>query len=194
MKIDWQAAEAELDAHGHVCLRSVAGAPSRDEASAAFGAELLARLRPIADRWAALLSEPPYPSGCTVRAALDVRQAGDAQALGHDGRGSSRPFPLQATLLLSEPGRDFTGGEIVTVEQRPRMQSRPSVIVPRCGDVVVFAAGVRPVRSMTGANANATANANAKTVYPTRTKHGLSRVRSGQRVALDLVFEYARAR
>jgi hypothetical protein len=179
-QIDWDAAGAELDAHGHVRLPSVSGASMGDAKSAAFadafGAELHARLCPTADRWAAMLSEPPFACRCPTRATLDVLTMGERRRLEPEiGLGAAHPFPLRATLLLSEPGQDFTGGEMVTIEQRPRMQSRPSVIVARRGDLVIFAAGARPVRGTSG-------------VYRTRTKHALSVVRSGRRVALDLVF------
>jgi hypothetical protein len=87
-------------------------------------------------------------------------------------------FPLQATILLSEPGRDFTGGEFVITEQRPRMQSRP-VVIPLCqGDAVVFAVHHRPVQGTRG-------------VYRVNLRHGVSRVRSGHRHTAGIVFHDA---
>lgn len=87
-------------------------------------------------------------------------------------------FPLQATILLSEPGRDFTGGEFVITEQRPRMQSRPAVI-PLCqGDAVVFAVHHRPVQGTRG-------------VYRVNLRHGVSRVRSGHRHTAGIIFHDA---
>ena len=77
-------------------------------------------------------------------------------------------FPLQVAILLSEPGRDFTGGEFVMTEQRPRMQSRPEVVPLRQGDAVVFAVHHRPVQGTRG-------------VYRVNLRHGVSRVRSGHR-------------
>jgi hypothetical protein len=87
-------------------------------------------------------------------------------------------FPLQLTILLSEPGRDFTGGEFVITEQRPRMQSRPEVVALRQGDAVVFAVHHRPVRGKRG-------------VYRVNLRHGVSRVRSGQRYTAGIIFHDA---
>jgi hypothetical protein len=88
-------------------------------------------------------------------------------------------FPLQATFLLSEPGRDFTGGEFVLTEQRPRMQSRPQVMPLGLGDGVVFAVHHRPVRGTRG-------------VYRVNMRHGVSRIRSGRRHTLGIIFHDAK--
>ena len=87
-------------------------------------------------------------------------------------------FPLQLAILLSEPGEDFTGGEFVMTEQRPRMQSRPMVVPLRQGDGVVFAVNHRPVRGTRG-------------VYRVNLRHGVSRVRSGHRHTLGIIFHDA---
>ena len=87
-------------------------------------------------------------------------------------------FPLQVAILLSEPGRDFTGGEFVITEQRPRMQSRPEVVPLRQGDAVVFAVHHRPVRGTRG-------------VYRVNLRHGVSRVRSGHRHTAGIIFHDA---
>ena len=87
-------------------------------------------------------------------------------------------FPLQLTFLLSEPGRDFTGGEFVLTEQRPRMQSRPSVVPLGLGDAVVFAVRQRPVQGTRG-------------VYRVNMRHGVSRIRSGHRYTLGIIFHDA---
>lgn len=87
-------------------------------------------------------------------------------------------FPLQVTVLLSEPERDFTGGEFVLTEQRPRMQSRPQVVPLRQGDAVVFAVNQRPVQGARG-------------VYRVKLRHGVSRVRSGHRRTLGIIFHDA---
>jgi uncharacterized protein len=87
-------------------------------------------------------------------------------------------FPLQLTILLSEPDRDFTGGEFVMTEQRPRMQSRPMVVSLRQGDGVVFAVRNRPVQGSKG-------------VYRVTLRHGVSRIRSGERYALGIIFHEA---
>ncbi|MBA2492663.1 MAG: 2OG-Fe(II) oxygenase [Gammaproteobacteria bacterium] len=87
-------------------------------------------------------------------------------------------FPLQVAILLSAPERDFTGGEFVLTEQRPRMQSRPEVVPLRQGDAVVFAVNQRPVRGARG-------------VYRVRLRHGVSRVRAGRRHTLGVIFHDA---
>ncbi|MGC1548975.1 MAG: 2OG-Fe(II) oxygenase [Rhodanobacter sp.] len=87
-------------------------------------------------------------------------------------------FPLQLAILLSEPGRDFTGGEFVLTEQRPRMQSRPEVLPLRQGDAVIFAVHHRPVQGSRG-------------TYRVNLRHGVSRVRSGQRHTLGIIFHDA---
>jgi hypothetical protein len=87
-------------------------------------------------------------------------------------------FPLQVAILLSEPGRDFTGGEFVLTEQRPRMQSRPEVVPLRQGDAVVFAVHHRPVQGTRG-------------VYRVNLRHGVSRLRSGHRHTVGVIFHDA---
>ena len=87
-------------------------------------------------------------------------------------------FPLQVAILLSEPGRDFTGGEFVLAEQRPRMQTRPEVVPLRQGDAVAFAVNQRPVNGTRGP-------------YRVTMRHGVSRVRSGRRHTLGLIFHDA---
>lgn len=88
-------------------------------------------------------------------------------------------FPIQVAILLSEPGRDFTGGEFVLTEQRPRMQSRVEVVPLRQGDAVAFAVHNRPVQ---GAKGN----------YRVNLRHGVSRVRSGMRHTVGIIFHDAR--
>ena len=87
-------------------------------------------------------------------------------------------FPLQLAILLSEPGRDFHGGEFVMTEQRPRMQSRVEVVPLRQGDGVVFAVHNRPVQGTRG-------------VYRVNLRHGVSRVCSGHRHTLGVIFHDA---
>lgn len=88
-------------------------------------------------------------------------------------------FPLQVAFLLSEPDKDFTGGEFVLTEQRPRMQSRAEVVPLQQGDAVVFAVHNRPVRGTKGN-------------YRVNLRHGVSRVRSGQRHTVGIIFHDAR--
>ena len=88
-------------------------------------------------------------------------------------------FPLQVAILLSEPGHDFTGGEFVLTEQRPRMQSRPEVVPLRQGDAVVFAVHHRPVQGGRG-------------FYGVNLRHGVSRIRSGKRHTVGVIFHDAK--
>lgn len=88
-------------------------------------------------------------------------------------------FPLQVTILLSEPGRDFTGGEFVITEQRPRMQSRVEVVPLRQGDAVAFAVHNRPVKGTRGE-------------YRVNLRHGVSRVHGGMRHTLGIIFHDAK--
>jgi hypothetical protein len=87
-------------------------------------------------------------------------------------------FPIQVAILLSEPGKDFTGGEFVLTEQRPRMQSRAEVVGLRQGDGVAFAVRHRPVKGTRG-------------IYRVNMRHGVSRLRSGKRHTLGIIFHDA---
>jgi hypothetical protein len=106
-------------------------------------------------------------------------EAGDYNCLHQDLYGD-HVFPLQVAILLSEPGRDFTGGEFVLTEQRPRMQSRAEVVQLRRGDAVAFAVHHRPVRGTRG-------------TYRVNLRHGVSRLRSGHRHTLGIIFHDATA-
>jgi len=102
---------------------------------------------------------------------------GDYNCLHQDLYGE-HVFPLQVAILLSEPGRDFAGGEFVLTEQRPRMQSRAEVVPLRQGDAVVFAVHQRPVQGARGS-------------YRVNMRHGVSRVRAGRRHTLGVIFHDA---
>jgi len=104
--------------------------------------------------------------------------AGDYNCLHQDLYGE-HVFPLQVAFLLSEPGRDFEGGEFVLTEQRPRMQSRAEVVPLRQGDAVVFAVNERPVQGTRG-------------IYRVKMRHGVSRLRSGHRHTLGIIFHDAK--
>ncbi len=99
---------------------------------------------------------------------------GDYNCLHQDLYGA-HVFPLQLAVLLSKPGKDFAGGEFVLTEQRPRMQSRASVVPLGQGDAVVFAVNQRPVRGSRGD-------------YRVTMRHGVSEVRAGQRHTLGVIF------
>lgn len=104
-------------------------------------------------------------------------EAGDYNCLHQDLYGALA-FPLQTAILLSQPGTDFTGGEFVMTEQRPRMQSRAEVIPLAGGDAAVFAVHQRPVQGTRG-------------TYRVNMRHGMSRLRSGRRHVLGVIFHDA---
>jgi hypothetical protein len=104
-------------------------------------------------------------------------EAGDYNCLHQDLYGE-HVFPLQMVVLLAQPGQDFTGGELVLTEQRPRMQSRVEVLALRQGDAAVFAVQQRPVQGSRGS-------------YRVTMRHGVSRIRSGRRHTLGIIFHDA---
>jgi uncharacterized protein len=152
---------------------------------------LFAGLAPIANRWnAAMKIEVRYPhrheqflqrchdAGQTRPTPLLLQYGkGDFNCLHQDVYGE-HIFPIQVAILLSEPQRDFTGGEFVLTEQRPRMQSRPEVVPLRQGDAVAFAVRHRPVQGTRG-------------TYRVNLRHGVSRLRSGQRHTVGIIFHDA---
>ena len=102
---------------------------------------------------------------------------GDYNCLHQDLYGEE-VFPLQVAILLSEPGTDFTGGEFVLTEQRPRMQSRVMVVPLGKGDGVCFAVNNRPVKGTRG-------------IYQVKMRHGVSKLHTGQRFTLGIIFHDA---
>jgi hypothetical protein len=103
---------------------------------------------------------------------------GDYNCLHQDLYGE-HVFPLQATVLLSQPGKDFSGGEFVLTEQRPRMQSRAEVVPLRQGEAAIFPVHHRPVQGTRG-------------IYRVNMRHGVSRIREGRRHTLGVIFHDAK--
>ena len=148
-------------------------------------------LAPIANRWHAAMGLPArfpaehaaflaqcHAAGQTRPTPLLLKYgAGDYNCLHQDIYGD-HVFPLQVAILLSRPEADFTGGEFVLTEQRPRMQSRASVAPLQQGDAIVFAVRQRPVQGKRGA-------------YRVNQRHGVSAVRSGRRFTLGIIFHDA---
>jgi hypothetical protein len=154
-------------------------------------ASLYPCLVPTANRWnEAMRLETRYPqehaaflqrchaAGQRLPTPLLLRYgAGDYNCLHQDVYGEHL-FPVQAAILLSEPGRDFEGGEFVMTEQRPRAQSRVEVLALRQGDLVLFAVRDRPVKGARG-------------TFRVKHRHGVSRLLSGQRHTLGIIFHDA---
>jgi hypothetical protein len=158
---------------------------------AALRAVFYPPLAALANQWAERLGrEAVYPAdhatflaqcalaGQSRPTPLILRYgAGDYNCLHQDLYGE-RHFPFQIAILLSEPGADFDGGELVLTEQRPRMQSRPHVVPLRQGDAVVFAVNEAPRKGTRGS-------------YRVRLRHGVSEIRRGKRFTLGVIFHDA---
>lgn len=158
---------------------------------AALREKLYAPLARIANGWFARMGQearvPPKHAEFLARchAVGQVRATplllrygpGDYNCLHQDLYGPT-VFPLQVAVLLSAPGAEFTGGELLLVEQRPRMQSRAEVVPLSQGDAVVFATAERPVAGTRGD-------------YRVKMRHGVSRIRSGERFTLGIIFHDA---
>lgn len=197
--------EEELDAEGFAVLQGLAGAADCDAVAAMYGDDSLFRSRVVMSRHGFGRGEYKYfqyplpDLAGELRKALYPRLAPTAnrwyEAMGmaarptplllqygpedynclHQDLYGEHVFPLQVAVLLSD---GFTGGEFVMTEQRPRMQSRAMVVPLRKGDGVVFAVHTRPVRGTRG-------------VYRVNMRHGVSRIRSGQRHTLGVIFHDA---
>lgn len=148
-------------------------------------------LVPLANRWNEIMRiDARYPAqhAAFIQRCQDAGQlrptplllqyAQDDYNCLHQDLYGEHVFPLQIAILLSEPGRDFTGGEFVMTEQRPRMQSRVEVVPLGKGDAVVFAVHHRPVQGTRGS-------------YRVNLRHGVSRLRSGKRHTLGVIFHDA---
>src|SRR5262245_11540184 len=162
------------------------------EIVAQLRAALYPRLAPIADRWNQAMRIPVrYPdtldeylarchaAGQTRPTPLLLRYGpGDYNRLHQDVYGE-HVFPIQVAILLSQPQEDFTGGEFVLTEQRPRAQSRATVVPLRRGDAVAFAVNDRPVEGRRG-------------FFRVKMRHGVSELSSGERYTLGVIFHDAK--
>jgi hypothetical protein len=153
---------------------------------------LYPELAPIANRWnESMRIDVRYPlehdeylarchaAGQELPTPLLLRYGADDYNCLHQDLYGEHVFPLQVAILLSRPGHDFTGGQFVLTEQRPRMQSRPEVVPLEQGDAVVFAVRHRPVQG-------------ARTSYRVNLRHGVSRLHSGERLTLGIIFHDAK--
>ncbi len=152
---------------------------------------LYPQLVPVANRWQECMGlETRFPAdheaflkrchaaGQTRPTPLLLQYDPDDYNCLHQDLYGEHVFPLQMAILLSRPEEDFTGGEFVLTEQRPRMQSVPSVVLLQQGDAVIFAVSQRPVAGTRGS-------------YRVNMRHGVSRVRSGRRHTLGIIFHDA---
>ena len=199
-KFDWKAIEAGLDLEGQAVLPGLLFADecdalialdANDPSLQELRAKLYEKLAPIANRWNKTIGlAARYPARLDQllqvchkagqsrpQSAVSRLRKGDHQALRQNAEGDC-VFSLQALLLLGQPGKDFTGGELVMTEQRPRMQARPMVVPQQKGDATVFAVHYRPFKGTKG-------------YYRVNLRHAVSRVRSGERIAVDLLFHDA---
>jgi hypothetical protein len=184
--VDWTAVGTELDRYG--CAR-VPGLLRADECT--LRTAIYPHLAPIANRWnQALGIDVRYPAdhasflerchaaGQPRPTPLILQYGPDDYNCLHQDLYGEHVFPLQVAILLSAPGRDFTGGEFVLTEQRPRMQSRAEVVPLTQGDAVIFAVHGRPVQGTRG-------------VYRVNLRHGVSRIRNGHRHTVGIIFHDA---
>lgn len=161
------------------------------EAIAGLRPALYGRLAPVANRWFAgmkMAGAFPDEHAAFLKRCHDAGQTrptplllqygeGDYNCLHQDLYGAT-VFPIQVAILLARPGVDFEGGEFVLVEQRPRMQSRAEVVPLQQGSGVIFAVSQRPVTGTRG-------------TYRVNMRHGVSRLRSGTRHTLGVIFHDA---
>ncbi|WP_371418375.1 2OG-Fe(II) oxygenase [Methylocapsa sp. S129] len=157
----------------------------------ALRSALYSRLAPVANRWhEAMGMDVRFPAdhsafiqrcheaGQTRPTPLLLQYGeGDYNCLHQDVYGA-HVFPLQVAILLSEPGKDFDGGEFALTEQRPRMQSRVAVVPLKKGDAVIFAVNSRPVQGARGS-------------YRVNLRHGVSQIRAGHRHTVGIIFHDA---
>jgi hypothetical protein len=204
--LDWHDIAAQLDREGYALLPGLFGAddtlvqpltlPDIDpDPAPAWRDAFYRRLAPIANRWNQTMElSARYPATldafqkqyrktdlfCTPsQVRVSHLYQGDYQPLHHIQATEDEPtFPLQLVVLLSEPDRDFSGGEFVMTEQRPRMQTRPMVLPLRKDDAAIIAVAQRPCKGSKG-------------YYRVNLKHAISRLRSGERIGMEILFHDA---
>jgi hypothetical protein len=190
--------QRELEQEGHAVLRGLLSESLCAELATAVPAGLALPADPLPEQlqqlhvalrgtlaklakpWQALLGTDPEelcpvahaPAGTGTLLHLGV---GEFRPLAHSIKNAPR-FPLQASILLSRRQADFEGGDMVLVEQRPRMQSKPIVVDLQAGDLAIFPARYRPVQGLRG-------------LYRVTTRHAVTRIIAGRRVSADLLFE-----
>ena len=186
-RLDWQSIGLELDCEGFIVLPGLFGL----EAPGLFGNLLSGFYPPLAqvsNQWNGILHlpyrfPPQLPDFHMQCRAVGQQQAlpqltclrkDEHLALGQDAEGE-HVFPFQLAGVLSAPGEDFTGGEFILTEQRPRMQSRPMVVPLQRGDLAVITTAHRPFKGSKG-------------YYRVNIKHAISPVRSGERRGFLLSF------
>jgi uncharacterized protein len=148
-------------------------------------------LVPIANRWAELMNQTQrfpdtlddmlvrcHQAGQSRPTPLLLKYKADDYNCLHQDLYGEHVFPMQLVICLNEPGEDFEGGEFVVVEQRPRMQSKAEIVPLRRGEGAIFAVSHRPHKGSKG-------------YYRVNLKHGVSRVRSGNRHTCGIIFHDA---
>ena len=182
-RLNWASIETQLGQEGYAILPGLLSESQVRELVeelpplvADLRASFYKHLAPIANRWSEELGVVRrHPSQVRPQSSLSRLREGDYQPL-HQQSDSEQAFPLQLIALLSEPGKDFSGGEFVMIEQRPRMQSRPMVLPLRKGDMAIITVAQRPHKGTKGH-------------YRVNLRHAISRVRSGERVGLELMLD-----
>jgi hypothetical protein len=166
--LDWNHISQDLDSHGNAIMENLISSNECGALVNLYSEDNVFRSRVVMD------------AGQIKPTPLLLKYGEDDYNCLHQDLYGQHIFPLQLTVLLSEPQNDFIGGEFVLTEQRPRMQSRPEVVPLRRGDAVVFAVHDRPVKGTHG------------NVYRVNLRHGVSRIRSGYRYTLGIIFHDAK--
>lgn len=168
---DWAEVGDALDREGCAVLADVV-APADVAAVLRFANAAGGPLMAVAERWMARLGRDARFDTVEPTARVTRLKTGERVALHRPD--DEDAFPLRLVAVLGRPNVDFTGGDFIVVEQRPRMQSRPMVVPLRPGDVAVVASGRRPHRGTRGD-------------YAVTARHGIGRVVAGERIGLEVV-------